>query len=262
MIESILQHHGGNGVDEIAVGDLAMRGDALLGVLFVLAPESHHQVSNRQTQELILLFVSGLEFGEFLQADFFEIARFAPQAIGFGMIQRPHVRFRDGCDGAQHALLAAARAGAVAGNQRVVVAPHHQQIAQGGGLGVLRVRIVVEAQIFLRSVRQEVQECGSGLMLGVDVLGLLHHAQRLVIAASGHARGASFAEVGNENGKDAAASRGLPLRSGKDRVDLLEGHRNFLNNGEELAFRLVGESVHLIGNLAKDLGKGRSRFCR
>ncbi len=139
VIERFLQQHGSNGVDEISVRDLAVRGDARLGVLFVLAAQSHHQVGDGLAQQLVFFFVSGLEFSELLHAGLFEVARFGAEPLGFRVIERPHVRFRDGSDGPQHALLAAARARAVAGDQRIIVAPHHQQIAQRGGLGIRRV---------------------------------------------------------------------------------------------------------------------------
>ena len=176
------------------------------------------------------------------------------------MIDGPHERFGDRGDGFQDALLSASCAGAVARNQRVIVAAHHHQIAQRGGFGFIRMRIVIEAEVFLRSVRQEVQESGSGFVLGVYLFRLLHHLQSLVIAASGNARGATFAQIGNEDGEDAAASRGFSFGSGKNRVDLLEGHGNFFDHGKKLALGFVRESVHFICNLAKNFGQRSQRL--
>ena len=62
------------------------------------------------------------------------------QAVGLLVIQRAHVGFRDGGSGAQHALLAATGARAVAGDERLVIAAHHQVIAQRGFAGIRRRR--------------------------------------------------------------------------------------------------------------------------
>ncbi len=129
-----------------------------------------------------------------------------PQPIGLRVVERTHVRFGDRRDGPQNALLAAAGARAVARHQRVVVPAHHQHVAQRGGLRVLRARVVVEAQVLLRRVGQQVQERGAGLVLRVDVLGFLHHLQRLVVAAGRDAGRAALAEVRHEDREDAAAA--------------------------------------------------------
>ncbi len=77
-----------------------------------------------------------------------------------------------------------------------------------------------------------------------------------MVAARGDARRASFAQVGNEDGENAAAAGSLSFRRGKDGIGLLVGHRNFVDDGKELALGFVRESVHLIGNLAEQVGKG------
>ena len=82
VIESFLQHHGGDSVDEISVRDRAMRGNAFLRVFFVFAAEAHDQVSDGLPQEFVLLHVACLQFGEFLFAEFFEIAGLGAQAAG------------------------------------------------------------------------------------------------------------------------------------------------------------------------------------
>ena len=160
---------------------------------------------------------------------------FAPEAIGLRVVERPHVGLGDRRDRAQDALLAAAGARAVARDQRVVVPPHHQHVAQRGGLGVLRPRVVVEAEVLLRRVGQQVEERGAGFVLGVDLFGLLHHPQRLVLAARRDARRAAFAEVRHEDREDAARARALLLRRREDRVRLLVRHRHLVDDAEELA---------------------------
>ena len=157
------------------------------------------------------------------------------EAVGLRVVERPHVGLGDRGDRAQDALLAAAGAGAVARDQRVVVPPHHQHVAQRGGLRVLRPRVVVEAEILLRRVGQQVEERGAGLVLGVDFLGLLHHPQRLVIAAGRDACRAALAEVRHEDREDAARARALLLRRREDRVRLLIGQRHLVDDVEELA---------------------------
>jgi hypothetical protein len=68
----------------------------------------------------------------------------------------------------------------------------HQHVAQRSGLGILRPLIVVEAQVFLRRIRQKIHEAGARLVVGVDLLGFLDHLQGLVLAACGHAGSAAF----------------------------------------------------------------------
>ena len=90
-------------------------------------------------------------------------------------------------------------------------------------------------------------------MLGVDVLGFLHHAQRLVLAARRHARGASFTEIRHEDREHAAAAGLLLLRRREDRVRLLERHRHLVDDGKELALRLIREAVDDVGHLPDDV---------
>ena len=152
-------------------------------------------------------WIGGLERLEAGDAVLFKIAGLGYEAIGLGVVDGAHVGLGDRGDGAQHALFAAARAGAVAGDQRVVVAAHHEHVAQRCGLRVGRIRGVEKAEVLLRSVGQQVEEGGAGFVLGVDVFGLLHHLQRLVIAAGGDAGRAAFAQIADEDGEDAAGCR-------------------------------------------------------
>ena len=147
-------------------------------------------------------------------------------------------------------------------DQSVVVVAHHQHVAQSRGLGILRVRIAVESQKLLRRVGQQIEERRAGLVFGVDLFGLVHHLQRLVVAASGDTRGTAFAQVGDEDGEDAARPRLLALRSGEDGVDLLVGHGNFVDDGEELALGLGREAVHVGHDLAENLRQRRAGILR
>ena len=127
------------------------------------------------------------------RAVFFKVAGFGNKAVALGVEDRAHIGLGDRGDGAQHALFAAAGAGAVAGNQRVVVGAHHEHVAQRGGLRVRRIGAVIEAQVLLRGVGQQIEEVRAGFVLGVYLFGLLHHLQRLVVAACRDAGRAAFA---------------------------------------------------------------------
>ena len=178
-----------------------------LGVLVVLAAEAHEQVRDGLAEQLVFLLAARLQLRELLFAGLLELVGLRAEAIGLRVIERPHVRLGHRGDRAQDALLAAARAGAVARDQRVVVPPHHQHVAQRRGLRILRPRVVVEAEILLRRVGQQVEERGAAFVLGVDLLGFLHHPQRLVLAAGRDARRAPLAEVRDEDREDAARRR-------------------------------------------------------
>ena len=92
-------------------------------------------------------------------------------------------------------------------------------------------------------------------MLRVHVLGLLHHPQRLMLAAGRDARRAPLAEVRHENREDAAPARTLLLGRRENRVRLLVGHRHFLEDVEQLTLGFRRESVDLVGHSVDDLRK-------
>ena len=197
-------------------------------------------------------------------AGLLELAGLGDEAVALGVVDGAHVSLGDGGDGAQHALFAAAGAGAVAGDQRVVVGADHEHVAQGGGLRVRRVGGVEEAEELLRGVGQQVEEGGAGLVLGVDLFGFLHHLERLVIAAGGDAGRAALAEIADEDGEDAAGAGGLALGRGEDGVDLLIGHRHLVDDAKNCGLASVGESVDATRDFAKDLWAAacRSSFRR
>ena len=161
MVERLLPHHGGQGVDDVLVGNGAVRGDATFGVLVVFTTEPHQHVRDRLPEHVVLLLTPFLQGAQPLYAGLVQRRGRRAKTVGLRVIERPHVRLGHGRDGAKDALLAAARAGAVARNERVVVPAHHEHVSQGGGLRVLRPCVVVEAQVLLRRVGQEVEECGA-----------------------------------------------------------------------------------------------------
>ena len=139
---------------------------------FVFAAEAHDQVHDGLAEQRVLGRVALLERGEAGHAVLLELAGLGQEAVALGVEDGAHVGLGDRGDGAQHALFAAAGAGAVAGDQRVVVGADHQHVAQGRGLRVGRVGGVEEAEKLLRGVGQQIEEGGAGLVLGVDLFGL------------------------------------------------------------------------------------------
>ena len=113
-----------------------------------------------------------------------------------------------------------------------------------GGLGVGRIGRVVEAEELLRCVRQQVKEVSAGGVFGVDLFGFRNHLERHMVTAGGDAGRAALAEVGDKDGKDAACAGGFALRRGEDGGDLLVGHGDFVENGEELLLCMGGEAVY------------------
>ena len=214
-----------------------------LGVFFVFAAEAEDEVCDGLTEQIVFGEVAGLENCETGNAVLFKLAGFGDEAVALGVEDGAHVGLSDCGDGAQDGLFSAAGAGAVTGYERVVVGADHQHIAQRGGLGVGGIGGVVEAEILLRSVRQQVEEAGAGFVLGVDFFGFRNHAERVVVAAGGDAGGAAFAEIGDEDGEDAAGAGSFALGRGEDGVDLLIGHGDFGDDVEELLLGLRGESV-------------------
>ncbi len=157
------------------VGDGAVlcfvSGDAGLGVGFVFAAEAEDEMRDGLAEESVLGLVVGLENGEAGYAVLFEFAGLGDEAVALGVVDGAHVGLGDGGDGAQDGLFTAAGAGAVAGDERVVVGADHEHVAQRRGLGVGGVGGVEEAEVLLRGVGQQVEEAGAGFVLGVDFFG-------------------------------------------------------------------------------------------
>src|SRR5208337_499207 len=150
------------------------------------------EMSDCLAQQPVLFRVSLFERSQLPNSRLAELVCLGSQAVGFSVVQRPYVGLGGGSDRAQHLLLAAARAGAIAADHRVVVVPDHQHVAQGRGLGILWMLVVVETQVLLWSIRQKVQEASASLVFGVELLGFLDHLQGFVIAAGGHTGSATF----------------------------------------------------------------------
>ncbi len=143
VVEGLGEQDGGDGLDELRVGDGAVLcfvgGDARLGVFVVFAAQAEDQVRDGLAEQLVFSRVARLERSELGDAGLFQLAGLGHKAVGLGVEDGAHVRLGNRGDGAKHALFAAAGAGAVAGYQRVVVAADHQHVAQRCGLRVGRV---------------------------------------------------------------------------------------------------------------------------
>ncbi len=111
-----------------------IRGNARLRVLHILAAQSHHQVLDALTQQRVIGGIALLERCQAIRAVLLEVRSLGHKAVALGVVDRAHIRLGDSGNGAQHALFAASRAGAVAGHQRVVVGAHHKHVAQRRGL--------------------------------------------------------------------------------------------------------------------------------
>ncbi len=98
-----------------------------------------------------LLALERCQFGD---AGLFKFAGLGDEAVALGVEDGAHVSLSDGGDGAEDGLFTAAGAGAVSGDERVVVGADHQHIAQGCGLRVGGIGGVEEAEELLRGVWQ------------------------------------------------------------------------------------------------------------
>ena len=217
VIECVLPHHGHDAADDLLVGDGAVFGlvigDAFGGVVVVFAAQAHDDVGDSFAEQVVFGLVALLQRLQLGEPFGFQPRGLGAQAVGLLVIQRAHVGFGDGCRRAQHAFLAAPGARAVAGNERLVIAADHEVIAQRGFARVRGVVVVVQAEKFLRCVGQQTRENLRGGQVGVQILRLARHAQRVVVAANLHAFAAALAQVGDKNGEQPAAARRLRLRA-------------------------------------------------
>jgi hypothetical protein len=252
VVEGLSEQDGGDGLRRAAASVMGpllgfVGGDAGLGVFHVFAAEAEDEVGDGLAEQGVLAGVALGEGGKRATPFFSSSPAFGDEAVALGVIDGAHVGLGDSGDGAEDGLFTAAGAGAVAGDEGVVVGADHEHVAQGGGLGVGRVGGVEEAEILLRGVGQQIEEGGAGFVLGVDLFGFLHHAERVVVAAGGDAGGAAFAEIADEDGEDAAGAGGLALGRGEDGVDLLIGHGHLGDDVEELLLRLLREAFGISG---------------
>ncbi len=137
VIEGLGEQHRGDGLDQLRVGDDAVlrfvSRDARLGVGFFFAAQTHDEMCDGLAQARVLGRIGFFDGGEAGRAGFLEVGGLCDETIALGVVDRAHVGFGDGGNGTQHAFFAAAGASAVAGNERVVVGPHHEHVAQRGG---------------------------------------------------------------------------------------------------------------------------------
>ena len=130
MIERILPHHGAKGINDFRVGNLPVRLEPRGRVRVIFAAQAHHRVRDTALKPVVLVLATRLERLEVGDAIGFQPGGFLAQPRGFLVINRPHVSLGDRGRGAEHALFAATGAGAIAADERLVVAPHHEVIAQ------------------------------------------------------------------------------------------------------------------------------------
>jgi len=123
---------GPDAFDDVFVGNRAMFLDAFGSVLLIFAAETHNDIHNHFAEVLILSFVALLNSQQFCETFLFKPIRFGPQPIRLLMIQRAHIGFGHGRSGAQNALFATTGAGTIARDERFVIAPDHQMVAEGG----------------------------------------------------------------------------------------------------------------------------------
>ena len=91
MVEGFLTHDGGDAVDQVPVRDRAVRLHARLGVLVVLAAETHDEMRDALPHKLVFLRVPFAYRGELLDAFLVQLVGFGAQPVGLCMKQRPHV---------------------------------------------------------------------------------------------------------------------------------------------------------------------------
>ena len=253
VVERLLPHDCGDGVDHLFVSDRPVgfqpRGRVRIGV----SAESHERMRDSPNQQCVLLRIVRRKPFQACRAVGFERGRLAAQPIRLGVEDRPEVRLGHSRDRPEDALLATAGTCAVARHERVVIPAHHHQVAQRGCFRIGRVRVVVEAEVLLRCVRQQVEECRAGLVVGIDFLGLLDHLQRLVVPARRHAGCASLAEIRNEDREDPAAAWILSLGRLEDRVGHRIGERLLVDDLEELVLRVLGKAVQIVRDVLDDV---------
>ena len=164
----------------------------------------------------------------------------------------------DARDGAQHALLAAAGAGAVARDQRVVVAPDPSSgcaaspsSSRSGSRGCRARGTSATCPAADRGNAVPVSWSAFTCSVSWD------HPERVVVAAGGDARRAALAQVRDEDGEDAAAARALPFGRLEDGVHARVRQGLLLDDIEELRLGGLREAVDAVGDVADDLRQRR-----
>ena len=98
VVEGLGEQHGGDGLDQLRVGDGAVlgfvRGDARLGVLYVFAAQAHDEVRNGLAEQRVLCRVRCLQRREFGDAGLFKLAGLGHEAVALGVDRRGACRPR------------------------------------------------------------------------------------------------------------------------------------------------------------------------
>ena len=269
VIERVLPHHGDNAADNLLVGDGAVFGlvigDAFGGVVVVFAAQTHDDVGDGLAEQLVFGLVALFQRLELRQAFAFQPRGLGAQAVGLLVIQRAHVSLGDGGCCAQHAFLAAPGARAVAGDERFVIAPDHEMIAERSFTRVRGVVVIVKAKIFLRRVGQQPRENLRGGQVGVQILRLARHAERVMVAANLHAFATTLAKVGDENGEQPAAAGRFGFERPEDGRHVRIRQRQFINDAGEFGLRMFADRGQRVDFGADDVlerhvGAGLDRF--
>ncbi len=224
-----------------------MRCDARLGVLLVLAAEPHHQGDGLAHQPVFLFVARAFSSASFWPI--FQVARFKRGSRAPSR-DRAAVHASVTEVTAFSTLFTATRAGVVRDDQRVVAAPHHHQVAQGRQFLTVGVRIVIQAQVFLRSYCRD-SGTRSASVFGVEFVPFLHHAQGLRspdVTQAAHPLHRSETKME----KMYAAPRRALFRSGEVMALTFICHRNFFNHCENCRLASSGETHSLAGHLAQD----------
>ena len=95
MVEGVLPQHGAEGVDDFLVGDFAALGQALGGVVVVLATEPHDGVGDGPCEPFVFLLVAGLERLELGHAVVFQLGGCLAEPGRLFVKDRSHVGFGD-----------------------------------------------------------------------------------------------------------------------------------------------------------------------
>ncbi len=258
VIVGVLAQDRDETVHDLLIGDLAIVGETLVGVGVGLAAEAHDHVGDRALVEFVLGLVASLQGGEAFEPLLLHLICLGAKAVGLVMIERAHVGLGDRGDRAQDALFAATGAGAVAGDQGLVIAAHHEVVAQRGLAGIHGRLVVVEAEVFLGRVGEQAAEDLRGGKLGIQLLGLGGHPQGVVVAADLHALAAAFAEVGDVDLEEAALAGVLLLQTAEDRGHAGVSKRQLVDDAGEFGLGLVAQAAVQRFNLfADDVLEGR-----
>ncbi len=204
VVKGILPHHGDQCINGFLIGYLAVLLQAVGCILIILTAQSHHRVGNTALKPVIFILTTNLEGVKLGQAALLQTIGLFPQTCSLFMVKWAHVCLGHRGDCTQYALLPTPRTSSITRNQSLIVAPHHQMIAQGCFAGSLWTIIIIQAKKFLVGIGQQTTEYLGSCEVRIKLRGLLCHAQCIVVAAHLHALATTLTKVTDENRKDAS----------------------------------------------------------